>query len=261
MITGYLQFQPVFGDVAGNRRRVLDALADVSADLIVVPELPFSGYHFADRAEAMGLAEDPRESETVDALTALCRARGLHLVTGFTERAGDRLYNSALLIGPDGLVDTYRKLHLFNTETRIFDAGDTPLPVHEVAGARIGIMVCFDWAFPEAARTLALRGAQVICHPSNLVLTYCQDAMLTRCVENRLFAVTANRHGPDLRPHGELVFTGQSQVVAPGGRLLHRGPADSDELFLVEIDPREADDKAITPLNDLLGDRRPEFYA
>lgn len=261
MIVGYFQFHPAFGDVVGNRERVLEALAAVEADIVVLPELPFSGYHFADRAEALSLAEDPRRSPTVEALADLCRRRGLHLVTGFAERDGERLYNSALLIGPDGLQAVYRKLHLFNTETRVFDPGDTPLAVYEVAGARIGIMVCFDWAFPEVARTLAVRGAQVLCHPSNLVLTYCQDAMLTRCLENRVFAVTANRYGPDSRAHGELVFTGQSQVVAPGGRRLHRGPADADELYLVEIDPDEANDKHITALNDLLADRRPDFYA
>jgi predicted amidohydrolase len=261
MRIGYLQFQPRFGELASNREHVTDALRHATADIVVLPELAFSGYYFADRAEAMSLAEDPRDSESVTALTKVCRERDMHVVTGFAERAGSRLYNSALLIGPAGLEAIYRKLHLFNTETQVFDVGDTPLTVQTVRGVRLAMMVCFDWAFPEVARTLTLRGAQLICHPSNLVLTFCQDAMITRCIENRVFAVTANRYGPDSRPHGEVCFTGQSQVVAPGGRLLHRAPPDADELFEVDIDPGAADDKSITPLNDLLADRRPDFYA
>lgn len=261
MRIGVFQFQPVFGEVAHNRARVCTALAGADADLVVLPELPFTGYHFANRAEAMALAEDPRDSATVRALTECCREANLHVVTGFTERCGERLYNSALLIGPEGLVDTYRKLHLFNTETRIFDRGDLPLRVHHVAGACIGMMVCFDWVFPEVARTLTLRGAQVLCHPSNLVLTFCQNAMITRCIENRVFAATANRFGPDERPHGTLTFTGQSQLVAPGGELLHRCTPDEEALVIRTIDPAAADDKAITPLNDVLGDRRPDCYA
>lgn len=261
MRLGVFQFQPEFGAVARNVDRVCSALSSADADLVVLPELPFTGYHFADRAEAMALGEDPDDSATVAALSDLCRARGLHLVTGFTERVGEHLWNSALLIGPDGLIDRYRKLHLFNNETRIFDRGVTPLAVHEVAGARIGMMVCFDWVFPEVARTLTLRGAQVLCHPSNLVLTFCQDAMITRTIENRVFAATANRCGPDTRPHGELRFTGQSQIVGPGGDLKVRFGADEERLHVVDIDPHAADDKAITPLNDVLADRRPDFYA
>ncbi|RME33737.1 MAG: acyltransferase [Gammaproteobacteria bacterium] len=262
MRIGFWQFRPRFGAAAHNLRQAREALSGVAADLLVLPELAFTGYHFRDRAELMALAEDPAASPTVEGLSGLCRENGFHLVTGFAERKGDKVYNSALLIGPEGLVATYRKLHLFNTEKEFFDPGDLPLRVVEVAGARIGMMVCFDWAFPEVARTLTLRGAQVLCHPSNLVLSgYCQQAMLTRCLENRVYAVTANRFGADVRPHGTLRFTGRSQIVAPGGVLLVRAPAQRRRLEVVEIDPATADDKAITPRNDLLADRRPEFYA
>ncbi len=260
MRVGFWQFRPRFGQVERNVRQVCEALEGIRADLLVLPELALTGYHFRNRDELMALAEDPEESASVEALSALCRDNGFHLVTGFAERRGAKLYNSALLIGPGGLEAVYRKLHLFNTEKEYFDPGDLPLSVQEVAGARIGMMVCFDWAFPEVARTLTLRGAQLLCHPSNLVLGYCQQAMLTRCLENRVFAVTANRFGPDTRPHGTLRFTGRSQIVAPGGELLVRAPAQRRSLEILEIDPAAADDKAITPRNDLLADRRPEFY-
>lgn len=257
---GYYQFRPLFGQVRKNLGKVISALQDVEADLIVLPELPFTGYYFAGREEARILAEDPDDSSTVHSLRALCKEKDLYLVTGFAERKRDKVFNSALLIGPEGLVHTYRKLHLFNEEKNWFDAGDTPLALQEVRGARIGTMICFDWIFPEVARALAVQGAHIICHPSNLVLNYCQQTMLSRCLENSVFAITANRFGADKRPHGELKFTGKSQIVAPKGVLLHRAAAQREALYTTEIDPQRAEDKNITALNQMMDDRRPEFY-
>ena len=257
---GYYQFAPAFGQVDRNLAHVVDALSRAEADLVVLPELPFTGYFFRDREELAALAEDPQHSPTVDSLTALCKARDLYLVTGFAERRRDRCFNSALLIGPQGLVHTYRKLHLFGTEKACFDPGDTPLAVTQVRDIAMGMMICFDWIFPEVARALTLAGADVLCHPSNLVLTYCQQAMLTRCTENLVYAVTANRFGADVRPHGEIAFTGQSQIAAPRGDLIHRAASDRPQLHVAEVDLCRARDKHLTAQNDLLADRRPAYY-
>jgi predicted amidohydrolase len=258
---GFYQFEPRFGRVESNLEKVLSALEEVEADLIVLPELAFTGYYFQDRSEVLSLAEDTGHSPTVDGLAQLCRRKNLYLVTGFAERCGHKVFNSALLIGPGGLVHTYRKLHLFNTEKEYFDPGDTPLAPVEVRGARIGMMVCFDWAFPEVSRVLALKGAEILCHPSNLVLPVCQQAMLTRSLENAVFSVTANRLGSDTRPRGTLEFTGRSQVVTPKGECLYRAAPDREELYLAEIDISLARNKWLTDRNDLLEDRRPAFYA
>ena len=260
MKIGFYQYRPVFGKVRHNLNKVVKKLGNANADLIVLPELAFTGYYFRDRAEVKLLAEDPKKSMTVDALSALCKNRKFHLVTGFTEKVKDKYFNSALLIGPKGVEHIYRKLHLFNEETRWFDDGDIPLQVNRIGNVRIGMMVCFDWAFPEVTRVLALQGADIICHPSNLVLGYCQQAMLTRCLENKVYAITTNRYGYDQRPHGNLRFTGRSQIVAPGGTLIHRARSQSDELFVMDIDPKLARDKSITARNEVLRDRRPEFY-
>lgn len=133
---GFCQFRPRFGKPEENLLRVGKLLAGADADLIVLPELPFTGYYFKDRAEAKSLAEDPRRSRIVEALIELCRTRTFHLVTGFAERAGDRCFNSALLLGRRGILHTYRKIHLFNGEKRWFDPGDLPLPVKRVEGIR-----------------------------------------------------------------------------------------------------------------------------
>ncbi|MFQ5751320.1 MAG: nitrilase-related carbon-nitrogen hydrolase [bacterium] len=257
---GFYQFRPIFGNVPANLTKVVKALSQIKADLIVLPELALTGYYFKDRNEVKILAEEPENSSTVQSLIALCRERDFYLVTGFAEKKLEKLFNSALLLGPEGIVHTYRKLHLFNEEKYWFDPGDIALQVQNVRGAKIGIMICFDWIFPEVARTLTISGADIICHPSNLVLDYCQQTMLSRCLENSIFAITANRFGLDKRPHGELHFTGKSQIVAPKGELLHRAASQREVLFITEIDPDVARDKKITPLNQIIDDRRPEFY-
>ncbi len=257
---GFYQFYPKFGRPRENLDTVLAALQDVDTDIIVLPELAFTGYLFKNREEALGLAEDPNDSAIVASLTNVCQSQGFHIVTGFAEKEGEKVYNSALLIGAGGVLSTYRKLHLFNTEKSCFDPGNLPLTVYRVQGVTIGMMVCFDWAFPEIARVLSLMGADLLCHPANLVLPYCQQAMTTRCLENRVFAVTANRVGTEDRPHARLTFTGQSQITAPDGAILYRAGPDEEGLFTMEIDIEKARDKRLTPHNHLFEDRRPEFY-
>ena len=260
MKVGYYQFRPLFGKVRQNAKKVINALQEVKADLIVLPELAFTGYHFQNRNELKTLAEDPEKSSTVEALVELCQKNNIHLVTGFAEKNKDKIFNSALLIGPEGIEHTYRKLHLFNEEKNYFDEGDVPLQVNIVNDVKVGMLVCFDWAFPETIRALTLQGAEVIAHPSNLVLAFCQEAMITRCLENRVFAVTTNRFGSDKRPHGELKFTGKSQIVGPGGVLINRAVSQREALYVTEIDPAQSQNKNITILNDLIADRRPEYY-
>jgi predicted amidohydrolase len=257
---GYYQFRPRFGDAAGNCRKVIGALGEVEADLVVLPELAFTGYYFRNRAELKSLAEEPDRSLVVANLVDLCRERRMHLVAGVAEKARDRYFNTSLLIGPRGVVERYRKIHLFNLEKRWFDPGDAPLRVRRVRNVRVGMMICFDWVFPEVTRALALEGMDLLCHPSNLVLDHCQRVMLSRCLENGVYAVTANRFGLDKRPHGSLRFTGRSQIVDPRGQLVGRAPAQREQLFVATIDPGLARDKMITPRNHLLRDRRPRFY-
>ena len=127
-------------------------------------------------------------------------------------------------------------------------------------GISIGMMVCFDWIFPEVARTLALKGADILCHPANLVLSHCQQTMLSRCTENLVYAVTANRTGSESNSSGTLDFTGTSQIVAPGGGIVHRSGKEIEEVHVAEVDILQSRNKCITERNDVLADRRPEFY-
>ncbi|RKZ02930.1 acyltransferase [Candidatus Fermentibacteria bacterium] len=257
---GYYQFAPEFGCVSKNLQEVMNFLENIDADIVVLPELPFTGYGFSNREELLSLAEDPDDSPVVSNLLSLCARRSIHVVTGFAERSGDKCYNSSLLLGPSGICGTYRKLHLFDREKLYFDPGDLPLAVFDIGGIRIGMMICFDWIFPEVARTLAMQGADVLCHPANLVLTYCQQTMLSRCIENMVYSVTANRIGCEKHSFCDLKFTGTSQIVAPGGDIIHRGDSEIAEAYSVEINIDRARNKNITQRNDVLADRRPEYY-
>ena len=121
-------------------------------------------------------------------------------------------------------------------------------------------MICFDWFFPEATRSLSLLGAEIIAHPTNLVLPYCQDAMKIRCLENRVFAVTANRIGTEKRGVDEFSFTGGSQITSFDGEVLSFAPVNEIFMDIIEIDIKQAHNKFLNSFNDILKDRRPELY-
>jgi 5-aminopentanamidase len=253
-----VQTNPVFGRVEENISTTIGLMESESADLFVLPELFATGYHFADRAEASAFSEPP-EGPTFARISSFARARTCFVCYGFAERS-DSVYNSAALVGPGGLIGLYRKTHLFARETMLFTGGDLGFPVFDLPFGRVGMMICFDWIYPESARTLALRGAQVILHPSNLVTPYCPDAMITRCLENRVFAATANRVGTDDRPHGNLRFIGCSEIVTPRGIVLKRLGDAQAAIAAADIDPAQALDKQFNEFNNLLADRRERFY-
>jgi predicted amidohydrolase len=255
-----VQFSPSFGKVSENVARALALAEGVDADLYVFPELFATGYQFRDRAELNALAEPAASGSTVEGLTAWCRRRGVFACAGFPEADGDVVYNAAALAGPEGLRGVYRKVHLFRREKELFDVpAEDPFIVYDLGPARVGMMICFDWIFPEVARILALRGAQIILHPANLVLPYCPAAMVTRCLENRVFAATANRVGTEDRWGEAMTFIGQSQVVSPPGDVLFRLD-DEEAAAVVSVEPAGADDKFATPENDLFADRRVGLY-
>jgi predicted amidohydrolase len=260
---GVFQFAPAFGEVDKNLARVEKAVGTSGrADLVVLPELFATGYQFVSHAEVSALAEPVPGGPTTQFLLRLAKERRCVVVGGLAEKDGEAVYNAAVSAGPEGgVLALYRKIHLFAEETVWFRPGGRPLPVFEAGGARVGLMICFDWRFPEAARTLALRGADILAHPANLVHPHCPDAMVTRSLENRVFSATANRTGAEARGGKEEIrFTGRSQVVSPEGERLLAMDAEEESFRVVEIDPALARDKCVTPQNDILRDRRPEFY-
>ena len=261
MKAGFYQFSPVFGETHMNVEKVRERVREISIDLLVLPELFSTGYQFASKAEAVELSESVPEGYTTRAMVDLSCEHNIYIVAGLAERDGQRVFNSAILTGPDGFIGVYRKTHLFFQEKLWFEPGDSGFRVFGTPIGQIGIMICFDWAFPESMRTLTLLGAEIVAHPANLVLPWCPSAMPIRCLENKVFAVTANRIGSEHRKDDQTFsFIGTSQITAPDGAILSRASEDGEALMMTEIDLNKARDKTMNPFNHLLEDRRPAFY-
>ena len=261
MRVGIYQNHPKFGEVDYNIDMAIEVLNGIEADLMVLPELFNTGYQFVSREETESLAEEIPSGKTCKAMMEMAGAKSMFVVFGMAERDESCVYNSAVVLGPEGFMGIYRKIHLFAEEKYFFDPGDTGFRVFDLGQARIGIMICFDWWFPESARVLGLLGADIICHPANLVLPNCQKAMITRSLENGLFSATANRIGTESRGGKEpLIFTGESQILDHWGNVLTRLGKEETGVSIVDIDVTQARDKKITPQNDRFDDRRPGFY-
>ena len=258
---GLCQFNPSLLNKAENIKKMRELVDGLDADLIVFPELATSGYVFSCKEEILQVADDFQTSDTTAMFTELSSKNNTAYVIGFTEISEGKLYNSSMLINPDGTKHLYRKIHLFNEEKLWFEPGNLGFVVAKSKyDVLVGQMICFDWIFPESARTLMLKGAQIIAHPANLVLPWCQQAMLTRSLENRVFSVTCNRIGTEINKDKEFYFTGMSQVVTPQAELLFRLSEDEVSTKIVEIEIDKANEKNVTQYNHVIHDRRVEYY-
>lgn len=266
MKAAFLQFDPQYLDREENWRRAERLLVRADADLVVLPELFTSGYFFKSSDDAFKVAERVPEGPTTQRLADWARENRTTIVAGLAEKGKTgHLYNSAVVVTPNGYAGTYRKLHLYYEEKVHFEQGQDDLPVFSVqdrrgAPYRLGVMICFDWYFPEAARTLALRGADVIAHPSNLVRKDCPRAMPIRALENHVYTITANRYGTESNGREELTFIGQSLICDPMGNVLARAEREGEAVGSVEIEPTAARERRLTPYNDLFEDRRSGSY-
>lgn len=251
MRAGFVQFNSRLLDVEGNVERAFKLVGNKKADLIVFPELFNTGYNFRTRAEVAKVAETLPGGQTTEALKDFSRRKGSTVVAGLVERKGQSFYNSAVIVKNGRYVGSYRKVHLFFNEKKFFKRGNA----FKVFG-NLGVMICFDWYFPESARSLTLKGAEVIAHPSNLVMPHCPDCMKTRALENRVYIITADRVGVERG----LRFIGFSQIINPKGEILYRSSGTREEFVTRDIDLKLARDKSINRRNNLLKDRAPLTY-
>lgn len=270
MTVSVVQYDVEKGSVAHNLDHAERLIGGGESSLYVLPELCASGYFFGSTEEAHALAESVPDGPTVRRLELWARETGATFVAGLPERVEThretRYFNSAVVVTPRGWLGTYRKTHLYYEETLHFRPGDTGFHVWTVADRagrsyRLGVMVCFDWLFPESARTLALLGADLVAHPSNLVLPHCPDAMPVRALENGVFTATANRTGSESNGRESLSFIGRSRICSPKAQVLADAPSAGDGVWSAEVDPREARQTRLNAYNDRFADRRPELYA
>jgi N-carbamoylputrescine amidase len=253
------------GDAEHNRRRSVGevlAAAEGGADLVVLPELSNSGCDL-DAGEAPCLAETVPDGPTVRAWQEVARERGVFVAGGLLEKEGGALHNTAVLVGP-GFFSSYRKTHLWDGEKTLYEPGRY-LPVFDTPLGRVGLLVCYDAWFPEAARTLALRGADILCVPSNAPDDWVPEEMrpggLTmlnvHCVANananRLFVACANRVGDG--------YLGRSCIVDATGALLALGGAEEEARILADLDlSRAREEKRLTAGSHAFGDRNTSVY-
>jgi len=252
---GFSQIYVAFKDPSKNINKIENILERTNADMLVFPELALSGYEIENKKELKKYSHAADE-EIFKGIIRISREKSMAVVFGFAEKEKSKIYNSSMLIDEKGKRYIYRKSHLFFREKILFDRGETGFFISKVKGAKVGMMICFDWFFPEAMRTLALAGAEIIAHPSNLVMPYCQFAMKTRCLENRVFAITSNRVGVEKKTK----FTGKSQITGTKGEILAKADEGKERIRIVEINPYDAKNKKINKMNNIFDDRRKELY-
>ncbi len=259
-----------------NRQRNIEhglALARRAVDdgctLIVLPELASTGYTFTSREEAFAHAEPVPDGDTVRTWEAFAREHQIHLVAGVAERDGMRLFDTAVLIGPDGYIGRYRKTHLWYKEKLWFTPGDEGLPVFETTIGRIGLLVCWDIWFPEVPRLLAQQGADIICSVNDWVWTppplfdetgKCMATYLTMTAAhvNNVYIAAADRTGVERGAK----FLGCSVIAGTNGWPLGPvGGPEEETILIADLDLSAARSAPVwNELNDLLRDRRTDLY-
>jgi predicted amidohydrolase len=257
-----VQFTPRFGEKGKNLSRMQELIADITADIIVFPELCITGYFFLSRQEVAQVAETHSGQSSLF-FRDMAQNKNAVVVAGFAERYRKKFYNACLIVVPEVKKPyVYRKTHLFYKEKNCFDPGNSGFFVvkDKKRDVAIGPMICYDWRFPESARVLTLLGADLIVCPSNLITDAWRPVMPARAIENNVYLAVANRAGSEKRKNEELKFKGNSAIYDYTGRQLKTAGKNKDEVLLAEIYPAKTRDKSFNPINDVLGDRQPQHY-
>ncbi len=264
------QMEPIVGNKSDNLKKsiqMIEEAASNGANLIVLPELCNSGYVFETREEAFELSEEIPSGESCKSWSKICKKLGVHIVAGINERAGDLLYNSSVVIGPNDYVGTFRKVHLWNEENLFFEPGDLGFPVFKTPIGRISCHICYDSWFPESYRLAALQGADIVCVSTNWVPIPGQDKdreamanilVMAAAHVNSVFIAAADRIGTE---RGQP-FIGQSLITSYTGWPIG-GPAstDKEEIIYAEANLSDARRKRNwTEYNQPLRDRRKDVY-
>lgn len=255
----------------GNKPRNLDAIETRleeavrnGAQLAVFPECAVTGYCFNNAGEARAQAESVPGPAT-ERLTAVCHRLGCHLVAGLLEADGDRLFNACVLVGPTGVLAVYRKIHLPRLGVDCFTTpGNRPFAVADAGGLRIGMHICYDGAFPESARVMALAGAELLVLPTNWPPgTECTAAYVTnaRALENNVYYLAVNRVGTERG----FRFIGRSKLCDTDGSVLAEAAHSEEAIIYGTIEPAKARRKRLVRVPGRheihrFADRRPEMY-
>jgi 5-aminopentanamidase len=257
-----IQTYPKHRDIEHNLASMIETISSTEAELLIFPELALTGYLFRTKEEAMPYAL-PVDSDAVRRLSQTCKDSGKSIVFGHLELADGQLFNSAITIDRAGeIIGVYRKTHLFHFERQVFSPGDTGFKVFDLPTdsgiVKLGVMICYDWRFPESARSLALHGAELIAVPSNIVTRtgMLHSVLQTRAFENKVILAFADRVGKE----EELTYRGESCIINYNGEILRQLDDSSTGVAIAVVDPTATRNKSFSDLNDIFKDRRPESY-
>jgi len=268
-IVSGVQSHVSLGDTAANLERMLTWLARpelAQSHLVVFPECMLSGYCFRSLEEALPHAQ-PMDGPAVKRISEWCAKHSQFVAFGMLEAGQDgSVYNSCPLIGPNGLVDVYRKIHLpFLGIDRFITIGAEPYRAFDADGMKIGVHICYDASFPESSRALALEGADLLILPTNWppgADTFARYLPNARALENNVYFMSVNRVGTERGFH----FIGNSRICDPNGNPLADAPHEDECILTAEIDLMAARNKRLVRVPrehviDRWADRRPQYYS
>jgi predicted amidohydrolase len=261
------QIDCVLGDPQANCEKIVSSMraaAERDAHLVIFPECALTGYAYNSLEEAIPFAEQINGPSS-EAIAAVCHETGTYAIVGFIESAEDKFYNAAMLVGPDRVVGSYRKVHMpFIGIDRFLTPGDRPFQVFELPFGKVGVNICYDISFPEPARVLKLLGAELIALITNWPTAAWRSPEFVanaRALENHLFYAACDRVGTERGWN----FIGRSKVIDCNGDTLAEAGPDAEELLVASVELGEANHNRIVNVAgayevDRIKDRRPEFY-
>ena len=262
-----IQMDVTIGEVSANIDNVIERFKTTTqngAALSIFPECVLTGYCFNDLEEARQFAE-PIPGPSTERLTRACQDLNAYMVVGMLELDGTDVFNAAVLIGPDGVISNYRKVHLPYLGVDMFTSfGDRAFASHQAGDVNVGMLICYDASFPEASRCLAMGGADLIALPTNWppgAETTADYTINSRAVENAVYFAAINRVGNERG----FSFIGRSSICDPNGNTLVKAETRGEEILYADIDVQLARTKKIVRVPgkhaiNRMADRRPELY-
>jgi predicted amidohydrolase len=261
-----VQMDIAFANPASNLKAMrlrLEETISAGASLTVFPECTTTGYCFESKAEAMKVAES-LTGDSVQQVSQWCQELSATVIFGLLETDGKDLFNSLALVGPEGLINSYRKVHLPTLGVDRFTTAGSGFAVSDLSEYRVGMNICYDCSFPESARVLAIQGADLIALPTNwppgsgLTSDLIPNA---RALENHVYFMSVNRVGTERG----FRFIGKSKICDPKGNNLAFANHDNEEILYAEIDPAFARNKHLVSVPGKhevhrMNDRQPATY-
>ncbi len=246
MKVGFFQYAVFWRDREANLSYIKSKIENAKFDLLVLPELFTSGYAFDDKEELLPFAEELENSVTVEFLTQLMKERGGYIIGGIPELSEGKLYNTSIVVGREGLVASYRKIHVTDYEKRAFAAGNKAV-LCECDAAKVGLTICFDAWFAPLSSLLKSEGVDIICNSANFGGAVTPTIIPIRALENQCFYINCNRIGAEMFEGVEESYRGESQIVSPDGKILAKAH-NSESLTIVDIDLSEVNHPAFGSL-------------